>query len=179
MRTWFGGRCCFVFGPPDIWIKWVYLYWASMLPGFCSREHMVFKKKLFKEFQDGCFMHGHLWYLNGLIWAIIQCLLFALVYAQMDICFWKKRYCLKNWRQLPLWHNTMNRSAVGPQSPVKCPTNSATVFYKYADGFLSFEQFRTITLPYSVFQTYTWPNLSILIGIVPHDSTLKHYFVEK
>ena len=26
-----------------------------MLPGFCSREHMVFKKKLFKEFQDGCF----------------------------------------------------------------------------------------------------------------------------
>ena len=90
MRTWFGGRCCFVFGPPDIWIKWVYLYWASMLPGFCSREHMVFKKKLFKEFQDGCFMHGHLWYLNGLIWAIIQCLLFALVYAQIDICFGKK-----------------------------------------------------------------------------------------
>ena len=38
-----------------------------MLSGFCSREHMVFKKKLFKEFQDGCFMHGNLCYLNGLI----------------------------------------------------------------------------------------------------------------
>ena len=47
--------CCLVLGQPDIWIKWVYLFWASMLPGFCSREHMVFKKKLFKEFQDGCF----------------------------------------------------------------------------------------------------------------------------
>ena len=87
---WFEGRYCLVFGPPDIWIKWVYLYWTSILTGFCSREHMVFKTKLFKEFQDGCFMHGHLWYLNGLIWAIIQCLLFALVYAQIDICFWKK-----------------------------------------------------------------------------------------
>ena len=59
--------CYLVLGRPDIWIKWVYLFWASMLPGFCSRDHMVFKKKLFKEFQDGCFMHGHLWYLNGLI----------------------------------------------------------------------------------------------------------------
>ena len=94
--------CCLVLGQPDIWIKWVYLFGASMLPGFCSREHMVFKTKLFKEFQDGCFMHDHLWYLNGLIWAIIQCLLFALVYAQIDICFGKKRYCLRNWRQLQL-----------------------------------------------------------------------------
>ena len=75
------------------WSTWylikMSLFWASMLPGFCSREHMVFKQKLFKEFQDGCFMHGHLWNLNGLIWAIIQCLLFALVYAQIDICFGK------------------------------------------------------------------------------------------
>ena len=53
--------------------------------------------------------------------------------------------------------------------------------YKHGQraGFLSFEQFRTVTLPYSVFKTYTWPILSILIGIIPHDSTLKHYFVEK
>ena len=45
--------------------------------------------------------------------------------------------------------------------------------------FLSFEQLRKVTLPHSVFQTYTQPNLFILIGIIPHDSTLKHYFVEK
>ena len=45
--------------------------------------------------------------------------------------------------------------------------------------FLSFEQFRKVTLPHSVFQTYTRLNLSIFIGIIPHDSTLKHYFVEK
>ena len=45
--------------------------------------------------------------------------------------------------------------------------------------FFEFEQFRKLTLQHSVFQTYTRPNLSILIGIIPHDSTLKHYFVEK
>ena len=45
--------------------------------------------------------------------------------------------------------------------------------------FLSFEQLRKVTLSHSVFQTYTQPNLFILIGIIPHDSTLKHYFVEK
>ena len=128
--------CYLVLGRPDIWIKWVYLFWASMLPGFCSRDHMVFKKKLFKEFQDDCFMHGHLWYMNGLIWAI-QCHLFVLVYAYINIWI-GKRYCLENWRQLPLWHNTMIMPAVSPQSPVWCPTNLATVLYKYADVFLSF-----------------------------------------
>ena len=66
-----------------------------MLPGFCPREHLVFKKILFKEFQDGCFMHGHFWYLNGLIWAI-QCLLFALTYAQIDIWFAKKDIIWRN-----------------------------------------------------------------------------------
>ena len=70
-------------------------------------------------------------------------------------------------------------TAVSLQSAVLCPTNFATALYKYADGFLSFEQFRTVSLPHSVFETYTWPNLSILIGIILHDSTLKHYFVEK
>ena len=53
-----------------------------MLPGFCSRGHSVLKKKLFEEFQDDCLMHGHLWYLNGMIWAI-QALLQALHFALM------------------------------------------------------------------------------------------------
>ena len=65
--------------------------------------------------------------------------------------------------------------AVGLQSPVECPTNLATAIYKYADGFSSFEQFRNVTLPHSVFHTDTQLNLSILIGIIPHDTTLKHY----
>ena len=38
-----------------------------MLPGFYSRGHMVLKRKLLKEFLDGCLMHGHLGYLNGMI----------------------------------------------------------------------------------------------------------------
>ena len=38
-----------------------------MLPGFYSRGHMVLKKKLFEEFKDGCLMHGHVCYLNGII----------------------------------------------------------------------------------------------------------------
>ena len=86
-----------------------------MLPGFCSRGHMVLKKKLLEEFQDGCLMHGHLWYLNGMIWAI-QALYFALVSAQEDIWF-GRRYCLKYWRQLPWWHN--NDSA-GCRSTIPC-----------------------------------------------------------
>ena len=133
---WFEGRYCLVFGPPDIWIKWVYLYWTSMLTGFCSREHMVFKKKLFKEFQDGWLFYA--W--PSLIFKWIDLSNdsvspFCVSLRSNRHLFLKKRYCLKNWRQLPLWHNTMNRSAGGPQSPVKCPTNLASVFYKYADGF--------------------------------------------
>ena len=62
-----------------------------MLPGFCSRGHNVLKKKLFEEFKDVCLMHGHVWYLNGIIWAI-QGLRFALVSAQEDI--WVERCCL-------------------------------------------------------------------------------------
>ena len=31
---------------------------------------MVLKKKLFEDFQDSCLVHGHLLYLNGMIWAI-------------------------------------------------------------------------------------------------------------
>ena len=64
--------------------------------------------------------------------------------------------------------------AVSLQYPVL-----ATALYNYADGFWSFQQFRKVTLPHSVFQTYTWQNLSILIGTIKHDSKLKHYFVEK
>ena len=64
-----------------------------MLPATCSREQMVLKKKLFEEYQDGCFMHGHIWYLNKMIWTI-QGRRFALVSAQEDI-WYGSRYCLK------------------------------------------------------------------------------------
>ena len=100
------------------WPSWyLNLIWASMFAWFLTRGHMVLKKQLLEEFQDGCLMHGHLWYLNGMIWAI-------------------------------------------------------HALYKHADGFLNFEQLRKVTLPHSVFQTCTQPNLSILIGIIPHVSTL-------
>ena len=45
--------------------------------------------------------------------------------------------------------------------------------------FHEFWTVKKVTLPHSVFQTCTQPNLSLLIGIIPHVSTLKHYFAEK
>ena len=72
------------------WPSWYLIYSEPpCLPGFCSRGHMVLKKKLLEEFQDGCLMHGHLWYLNGMIRAI-QALHFTFVSAQEDIWFGKK-----------------------------------------------------------------------------------------
>ena len=93
------------------WPSW-YLIYSE--PPF-SRGHM-FLKKLLEEFQDGCLMHGHLWYLNGMIW-VVQALHFALVSAQEDIWF-GRRYCLKYWRQLPWWHNTQILPVMSLQSPV-------------------------------------------------------------
>ena len=45
-------NCCLVLGHPNILIELVYLFRASMFPGFCSRGQMVLKKKLFEEFQE-------------------------------------------------------------------------------------------------------------------------------
>ena len=58
---------------------------------------------------------------------------------------WKK-ILFEVLRQLSWWHNTVILPAVSIQSPVLCPTNLATALYKYADDFLSFEQFRKVTL---------------------------------
>ena len=145
---------------------------------------MVLKKKLFEEFQDDCLM-------NAWPSLISECndlsnsgFPFCLdasnqVSAQEDVWF-GRRFCLKYWNLLPWWHNAMILLAVSLQSPVQCPTNIATALYKYADVFFfTFEQLSNVTLPHSVFQTYTWRNISILIGIIPHDTTLKHYFVDK
>ena len=48
--------CCLVLCHPDIF----FYSEPPCLPGFCSRGHMVLKKNLLEEFQDGCLMHGHL-----------------------------------------------------------------------------------------------------------------------
>ena len=60
----------------DIWMEWVKHIWVSILPWrlpsiFCSRENIGLKM-LFEELQDGCLVHGHLWYLNGKILAILS-----------------------------------------------------------------------------------------------------------
>ena len=72
-------------------------------------------------------------------------------------------------------------SSAGCEStiPSLMPYKHSHCILQICRWYLSFEQFRTVILPHSDFQTYTWLNLSILIGIIPHDSTLKHYFVEK
>ena len=76
MRTWFGGRCCLTHFKMaiqwmaifDIWIKLLKQCLVSILPWrlpsiLCSKENMGWRL-LFEEFQDGCLVHGHLWYLN-------------------------------------------------------------------------------------------------------------------
>ena len=60
----------------NIWMEWFKQFWVSILPWrllsiFCSRENMGLKM-LFEEFQDGCLVHGHLWYLNGKILAFLS-----------------------------------------------------------------------------------------------------------
>ena len=50
------------------WNDFIYssLHVAWCLPSsFCSREN-IFWKKLFENFQEGCLLHDHLWYLSGM-----------------------------------------------------------------------------------------------------------------
>ena len=126
-----------------------------MLSGFCLRGHMVLKKKLLEEFQDGCLMHGHLWYLNGMIWAI-QALHFALVPAQDDIWFGKKtlQEVLKT-AAMVAQHN--DSAACEFTIPSLMPYKLSHCALQICRWFLNFEQLRKITLPHSVFQTYTRP----------------------
>ena len=95
------------------WPPWYLIYPE---PPSAQEDIWFWRRNCLKNSQDGCLMHGHHWYLNGMIWAI-QALYFALVSAQEDIWF-ERRYCLKYWRQLPWWHNTMILQAVSLQSPV-------------------------------------------------------------
>ena len=44
----------------------------SFLSCFWSREYMVWKKILVEEFQDWCLGQGHLWFVNGVILAILS-----------------------------------------------------------------------------------------------------------
>ena len=60
----------------DIWMEWFKHIWVSILPCrlpsiFCSRENIGLQM-LFEELQVGCLVHGHLWYVNGKILAILS-----------------------------------------------------------------------------------------------------------
>ena len=67
---------------------------------------------------------------------------------------------------------------VSLQSPVIFLTNLTSALYKYADFFqfsiVQNSNFSSLCLS-NIYMTVPF----ILIGIIPHDSTLKHYFVEK
>ena len=73
--------------------RWLFSWWTSLISGwndlskswspFCLEDshqkrkygfdtHLPFLKMLFEEFQDGYLVHGHLWYLNGKILAILS-----------------------------------------------------------------------------------------------------------
>ena len=74
-----GVFCEFVTFPLVSWVRcgtWLYrfLIFATLLlflSSFCSRGYMVWKM-LIEEFQDGCLVHGHLWYVNRVILAILS-----------------------------------------------------------------------------------------------------------
>ena len=51
---------------------WVIQVAWSLPSSFCSREYMVWQKMLVEEIQDGCYVHGHLWCVNGMILAISE-----------------------------------------------------------------------------------------------------------
>ena len=74
-----------------------------------------------------------------------------------------------------------HNDSAGCESTIPCLMNSklSHCTLQICRWFLSFEQLRKVTLSHSVFKHIHGGNLSILIGIIPHDSTLKHYFVEK
>ena len=44
----------------------------SLQSSFWSREYMVWKKMLVEEFQNGCLVRGHLWWVNVVILAILS-----------------------------------------------------------------------------------------------------------
>ena len=54
--------CCF----------WVAIMPEAFLKFLLKRIYMVWKEMVVEEFQDGCLVHGHLWCVNGVIFAISE-----------------------------------------------------------------------------------------------------------
>ena len=152
-----------------------------MLPSLCSRRRMDLKKKLFEEFQDDCLMNGYLWYLNGMIWAI-QALHFALmppikfllarVYGLEKILFEVLKTAAMVAQHTESAGSEFTISSLMPHKFSHCALQICQWFLE----FWTVQKSNLTTLSLSI---YARPNLSILIAIIPHDSTLKHYFVEK
>ena len=61
---------------------------------FWSREYMVWKKMFVEEFQDGCLVHGHLWWVNGVILAISE----SPYCRKPSIHFWSREYMV--WKKM-------------------------------------------------------------------------------
>ena len=75
--VWRISRCLSISG---IWMEWFYLFWVSMLhPNKFLLKGIYGLEDVFALRIPNClFMHDHLWYLNGMIWAI-QALHFVLM----------------------------------------------------------------------------------------------------
>ena len=79
------------------WLKlFLSLHFAGSLSSiFWSREVMVWKKILVEEFQDGCYVHGHLWCVNGMIFAFSEkplCRQLSLSFCSREYMVWKKLF---------------------------------------------------------------------------------------
>ena len=112
---WFEGRYCLVFGPPDIWI-YGFIYTEPPCWLVSAQENIWFSRRncLKNSKMDGCFYAWPSLIFKWIDLSNDSVSPFCVSLRSNRHLFLKKRYCLKNWRQLPLWHNTMNRSAVGP-----------------------------------------------------------------
>ena len=91
----------------DVWMGWIVLFLSNPLCGrpsssSCSREYMVWKEMVVEEFRDGCLVHGHLWWVSGVILAISESPICRKLFIKFLI---KSKYGLQEdvgWR-IPRW----------------------------------------------------------------------------
>ena len=137
------------------WPSWYLIYSEPpCLPGLCSRGHYGFEEEI--AWQDGCLMHGHLWYLNGMIWAI-QALHFALVSAQDEYTVWKKKILQEVLKTAAMVAQHNDSASCESTIPSLMPYKLSHCALQICRWFLNFEQLRKVTLLHSVFKKYTRP----------------------
>ena len=96
-------KCMAIF---DVWIGCFLLFLSNPLcqktSSFCSREYMVWKEMVVEKFKYGYLVHGHHWWVKGVILAISESPFCRKLFIKFLI---KRKYGLKEdvgWR-IPRW----------------------------------------------------------------------------